>query len=181
VAAPPRKYARIERERRFLLAALPPEAERAARWEQLEDLYFTGTTLRLRLVRAPDGSVRERKLSQKLPGPDGAAHARIITSVYLDAAEHALLSRLPGARLAKRRHRLAWDGHELGIDVFLGVLDGLVLMEVEAESEPALRAFAPPPFARREVTDDALFRGGSLATADPAAALSRARELLEGA
>jgi hypothetical protein len=175
------KYARVERERRFLLDALPPEAA-GGDWEQFDDLYFPGTTLRLRRVTGPDGAVRERKLNQKLPAPDGAPHARVITSVYLDEADFALLARLPGgAPLAKRRHRLAWEGRGLGVDVFLGPLTGLVLAEVELDSEAALHAFAPPPFARREVTEDALFTGGSLATGDPEAILKHARALLQRA
>jgi CYTH domain-containing protein len=181
VSAKRLEYARLERERRFLLDALPAEAARAD-WEQLDDLYFPGTTLRLRCVTGPDGAVRERKLNQKLPAPDGAPHARVITSVYLDDADFALLAHLPGgAPLAKRRHRLAGGGHVLGVDVFLGSLAGLVLAEVELDSEAALRAFAPPPFARREVTDDARFTGGRLATGDPAAVLKHARELLRAA
>jgi CYTH domain-containing protein len=174
------RYARIERERRFLLDALPAEAARAD-WEQLDDLYFPGTTLRLRRVTGPDGAVRERKLNQKLPAPGGAAHQRVMTSLYLAEADFALLARLPGgAPLAKRRHRMAWGDHMLGVDAFLGPLAGLVLAELELDSEAALRAFTPPPFARREVTDDALFTGGRLATGDPAAILKRARELLRG-
>lgn len=176
----PLKYARIERERRFLLGGVPPGVDPAAGFERFDDLYLDGTTLRLRVVSAPDGTVLQRKLNQKRPGPTGAPGERSITSVYLEPGELALLSRLPGARLSKRRHRLAWEGRELGIDVFLGPLAGLVLAEVEAESDAALRACPLPPFARCEVTDLPLFTGGMLAREDPAAVLERARELLGG-
>ena len=174
----PLKYARIERERRFLLAALPPEAERAARWEQFDDLYLAGTTLRLRVVRAPDGSVRERKLNQKLPDPEGHAGRRVITSLYLDAAEHALLSALPGRRLEKRRYAHAFAGRAFGVDVFEGPLAGLVLAEVELESDAELAALPLPPFARCEVTALPLFTGGALAREDPARVLAETRRLL---
>jgi hypothetical protein len=172
------KYARFERERRFLLPAPPPELDPDRGFQRLSDLYLAGTRLRLREVRAPDGALVERKLNQKLPDPGGRAGHRIITSVYLDAAEYALLAALPGRRLEKRRYALAFAGHGFGIDVFEGRLTGLVLAEAEIESEAKLAALPVPPFARREVTALLLFTGGALAQEDPARVLAEARRLL---
>ena len=174
------KYARVERERRFLLAGLPPELDPGRGFQRFSDLYLAGTRLRLREVRAPDGEVIERKLNQKLPAPDGASGHRISTSVYLDAAEYALLAALPGRRLEKRRHPYAWGGHAFGIDVFAGPLTGLVLAEVELEAEAELAALPVPPFARCEVTALPFFTGGALAQENPARVLAEARRLLSG-
>jgi CYTH domain-containing protein len=173
------KYARIEDERRFLLAALPAELDPGRGYERISDLYLDGTRLRLRLVRAPAGAVVERKLTQKLSDPEGAAARRIITSVYLDAAEYALLARLPGRRLEKRRHRIASGAHTFAIDVFEGALAGLVLAELELASEAELTALPVPRFAHCEVTALPLFTGGALAGADPLLVLAEARRLLE--
>ena len=174
------KYARIERERRFLLATLPAGLDPGRGYERLSDLYLEGTRLRLREVSAPDGRVVERKLNQKLPDPEGAPERRVITSLYLEAADYALLAGLPGQRLAKRRHRHACDGHTFGIDVFEGPLAGLVLAEVEAASDAELAALPVPPFAHCEVTAERLFTGGALAREDPARVLAEARRLLSG-
>ena len=63
------KYARVERERRFLLADLPARAA-AATPRRITDRYLTGTRLRLRLVEHQDGGGCVYKLTQKVPaGP----------------------------------------------------------------------------------------------------------------
>ena len=167
------KYAKIERERRFLLAAPPPGL--AAAHREIEDLYFPGTTLRLRAVRTPDGAPIEWKLGQKLRGPGGPAE-RVMTSVYLARGEYELLARLPGLRLHKRRHVQVEGGVAFSVDVFLGPLAGLVLAEKEAGSDASLHAIAMPSFACCEVTELASFTGGALASADPEVVLREARE-----
>lgn len=171
------KYARIERERRFLLATLPPQIDPVAGYQQLDDLYLDGTRLRLRSVRSPAGVVIERKLNQKQQAPTGDAAHRIITSVYLDAAEYAALAALPGLPLAKRRYAHLHEGRAFGIDVFGGPLTGLLLAEIELDSEAELRALPLPAFAHCEVTELPLFTGGSLVR-EPERALREARRLL---
>lgn len=174
------KYARPEHERRFLLAQPPAGLDPRASYEQLEDLYLDGTRLRLRRVRSPAGEVLERKLTQKLPDPAGDPAQRLLTTQYLDDAEYELLARLPGRRLAKRRYRHVHAGCTFAIDAFEAPLAGLVLAEIELDSGAALRALAPPPFARCEVTALPLFTGGALAREDPAHVLAEARRLLAG-
>jgi hypothetical protein len=58
------KYARIERERRFLLARAPAGLDGDAGYRELDDLYLESSSLRLRAARAADGSILELKLSQ---------------------------------------------------------------------------------------------------------------------
>jgi CYTH domain-containing protein len=172
------KYARVERERRFLLAGVPEGIDLRSGYQQMEDLYFPGTTLRLRRVTSPTGEVVELKLNQKLPlEPETASH-RIITSVYLGAADYELLGRLPGDRLVKRRYAFPWRGTAFGIDVFQGALAGLVLAEAEAPSEDSLAAIPALPVRHVEVTEEPIFAGGPLAAGAPATSLARAAELL---
>jgi CYTH domain-containing protein len=171
----PYKYTKFERERRFLVAraALPPLGEAFAR---IEDLYLTGTRVRLRrMTEQPEGRVLH-KLTQKLEGED--PRLRRITTLYLGAAEYDRFDALPGARLAKRRHRAASGGLDWGVDVFEGALAGLVLAEREFASEAELLAAAVPAFAACEVTDDVAFSGGALAHARPEAVLAHAAALL---
>ena len=172
------KYARIERERRFLLATLPGGVDLAVGYRQLDDLYLDGTRLRLRSVTAPDGSILEQKLGQKRLAPSEAPGHRLITSVYLEPAEYALLARLPGWRLAKRRYDFPHAGQAFVIDVFLGALSGLLLAEIAFDSDAAERALALPRFAHCEVTALAQFAGGALATSEPGDVLREARRLL---
>lgn len=174
------KYARLELERRFLLAALPAELDPRMGYQQFEDRYFPGTSLRLRRVTAPSGEVLELKLNQKLPHDPPRPSHRIITSVYLDAVDHALLGRLGGSLLVKRRYAYPWRGTRFGVDTFQGPLLGLVLAEAEVETEAALAALPALPVRHVEVTADPLFGGGSLAVEPADRVLDRARELLAG-
>jgi len=82
------------------------------------------------------------------------------TSLYLDAAEYALLATLQADELTKTR-TLVGDGPALAVDVFTGQLTGLVLAEYELSDagEPELSGLP----IRAEVTDDARFSGGALA------------------
>ena len=136
------RYARVERERRFLLAAAPAGIEQAEA-VQIEDRYLEGTRLRLRPMRGADGSV-VRKLGQKELLADGSGARTAITTLYLSEAEHELLARLPAAHLAKRRHRVRVEGCLYAVDVFAGRLAGLVLAEAEYPDEERLAAARAP-------------------------------------
>lgn len=175
MAHDPHKYTKLERERRFLVApnALPPLSLDYCRFE---DLYIAHAQVRLRVQTEQPGGAVIFKLTQKLQQPDAAI--RRLTTIYLSAAEHRVFAVLPGARLAKRRHRAESGDLEWGVDLFDGELAGLVLAEREFDSEEDLRAAAPPAFAACEVTREAAFTGGELAAAAPAATLARARALL---
>jgi CYTH domain-containing protein len=171
----PHKYSKFERERRFLLApsALPGLS---AEFAHFADHYLAHTQIRLRaMTEQPAGRVIY-KLTQKLQDAD--PRIRRITTLYLTAPEHAVFAALPGAPLAKRRHRAESGGLEWGVDVFEGALTGLVLAEREFDSDAELRAAGPPAFAALEVTDDVSFSGGALATTEPSAVLAHAAALL---
>ncbi|MBW3604900.1 MAG: hypothetical protein KY460_08320, partial [Actinobacteria bacterium] len=54
-------------------------------------------------------------------------------------------------------------GVEVEVDEFDGALSGLVIAEVEFESQDDSRAFQPPAWFGREVTDDDRYRNADLA------------------
>jgi CYTH domain-containing protein len=157
------KYARRERERRFLLAALPGEPA-PVKIARISDWYITGTRLRLRRsVEEADGtSTTVHKLTQKVPDPDG--RPGLITTLYLSEEEWRVFHRLAGQALTKTRYSIA----PFGIDVFNPPLTGLLLAEIEFDSDAAMESFPAPSWALAEVTADARFTGGRLvnATAD---------------
>lgn len=156
---PKLKYAQVERERRWLCRTLP--SERIVRADAITDLYLDGGGLRLREVRALDGGAVTRKLGRK---GDVDPETRLVTSIYLSAAEFDLFAGLPGQRLRKVRHHLApVGGVAYGVDVFEGELAGLILAETEFATAEALAACPGPDFAVREVTRDLRYAGGWLA------------------
>jgi CYTH domain-containing protein len=153
-------YTVVERERRWLCRTVPREL--IIRTEMITDLYVTGTRLRLREARPVDGGAPMLRLSRKA---DIDRHTRLVTSIYLPQEEFAILAAsLPGVRLKKLRHKLKRNlpGIALLVDEFQGELDGLVMAEADFATPDLLAAFPMPDFAKREVTDDPRFTGGTL-------------------
>jgi CYTH domain-containing protein len=154
------KYAVVERERRFLLAA-PPSGVRLTDERQITDRYLTGTRLRLRRVTRAGRADPELKLTQKVPASRGGPGpvSGLITNFYLSQAEYDLLATLPAAELAKTRRSFP----PYVVDVFGAPHHGLVLAEVELASDAELAACPAPAGSVAEVTADARFTGGRLA------------------
>ena len=152
------RYAKPERERRFLLASQPPgEIEKTV---HIIDRYFLGTRLRLRQMveTAGDSAKTFYKLTHKVPAPDGAPG--LLSTTYLNEKEFALLATIPGSVLRKTRYSIP----PFGVDVFESPLGGLILAEVEFDDDAAMNAFSPPPWVVAEVTRDSRFTGGHLVT-----------------
>lgn len=163
-SAPPGKslrYAKPERERRFLLANQPPGE--ITKTVHITDRYFLGTRLRLRKMVETTGDFAKTfyKLTQKVPAPDGAPG--LLSTIYLNQEEFVLLATLPGSLLRKTRHSIP----PFGVDVFESPLDGLFLAEVEFDDDATMNAFSPPSWIVAEVTRDSRFTGGHLVTQRP--------------
>ena len=160
--APESKYARIERERRYLLQDLPEGLTRADHHLQITDNYITGTRLRIRKVRDPRSNKWVVKFTQKFaPDPQDLSRT-IITNTYLNAVEAETLSIFEANEIRKNRYRFEFEGRQFSIDMFLGDLFGLVLAEVSFDTEEDLASFQTPSFALAEVTNNELFSGGKL-------------------
>jgi hypothetical protein len=159
-SAPPGKelkYARPERERRFLFDGVPDGL--AVRAVLIVDRYLPGTRIRLRQERKLTASSGEPechvfKLTQKVPEAGGGPG--LMTTMYLNSREYAVLSRVPAVVLQKTRLSIP----PFGIDVFEGELSGLVLGEAEFDDDASLAAFEPPIPLVAEVTQDRRLTGG---------------------
>lgn len=152
------KYALVERERRFLLAESPMGTP--THQVLIEDRYLRGTRLRLRRMTdlAEPGIRLTYKLTQKIPTVSGAPG--LITTLYLSAAEYTAMLDIPADTLRKIRSSFP----PLGVDVFEGPLQGLVLAEAEFETAADEANFHLPAQAVAEVTADVRFTGGRLVT-----------------
>ena len=159
---PKSKYARVERERRYLLQDLPEGLSRADHHLQITDNYVTGTRLRIRKVRDPRTHKWTVKFTQKF-APDPADLTRtIITNTYLNALEAETLSVFEANEIRKNRYRYESAGREFSVDMFLGDLFGLVLAETSFETDDELNTFPIPSFVLADVTNNELFSGGRL-------------------
>ena len=159
---PESKYARIERERRYLLRDLPEGVTRADPHLQITDNYITGSRLRLRKVRDPRTNKWTVKFTQKYaPDPNDLSRT-VITNTYLPALEAEVLSVFDTNEIRKNRYPFEFGGRKFSVDMFLGDLFGLVLAEVSFETDKELDNFPTPPFALADVTNEPLFTGGRL-------------------
>ena len=159
---PESKYARVERERRYLLQDLPEGLTRADPHLQITDNYITGTRLRLRKVREPRTNMWTVKFTQKFaPNPEDLSRT-IITNTYLNALEAETLSVFNANEIRKNRYYFDFEGRKFSVDMFLGDLFGLVMAELGFDGDDEIDCFRKPAFALADVTDDPFFTGGSL-------------------
>src|SRR5437879_9727223 len=101
---PDSKYARVERERRYLLPDLPEGLTRADHHLQITDNYITGTRLRIRKVRDPKTNKWVVKFTQKFAPNDNDLSRTIITNIYLNATEAETLSIFAANEIRKNRY-----------------------------------------------------------------------------
>ena len=146
-----------EIERKFLVDGVPADVA----WDDGEPLrqgYLAldgDTEVRLRL-RGDGAAVLTLKR--------GGGRVRAEEELDVDAEQAGRLWALTeGRRVEKVRHRADVDGAPVELDVYGGDLDGLVVAEVEFPDVEAAEAWTPPPWATREVTDDAAYKNRALA------------------
>src|SRR5437764_1183998 len=159
---PDSKYARVERERRYLLKDLPEGLSRADHHLQITDNYITGTRLRIRKVRDPRTNKWIVKFTQKFASDPKDFSRTIITNIYLNASEAETLAIFEANEIRKNRYSFEFEGRKFSVDMFLGDLFGLVLAEISFENDEELDSFSLPSFAIAEVTNDEIFTGGKL-------------------
>jgi CYTH domain-containing protein len=147
----------VEIERKFVLPAAPPDLGRHPS-ERIEQGY---------LAVADDGvevRVRRRGDAAEMTVKSGPAHVRVEEEISLSPARFAVLWPLTeGRRLTKTRHRVPLADLVAEVDVYDGLLAGLVVAEVEFGSLEASSRFAPPDWFGSEVTGDPRYANQSLA------------------
>lgn len=161
-----RKYARVERERRFLLEQLPPQLNHEE-YQRFHDRYIIGAPVRLRRVETPGGEHLVTKLGQKIANPDAPNNPRhqLMTTIYLTRDEGQVFASLPAHCASKRRYKLKEQGWTFCIDQYEAPasIAGLLIAEVECDTDEALDAIVCPAWALREITNEQGWSGATLA------------------
>jgi CYTH domain-containing protein len=117
-------------------------------------------------MKSAAGDQVQRKLTQKFSEGLEPTMGTTVTNIYLNEVEYKMFELLGGNEILKYRYVFDFQAYQLGIDVFGGRHEGLILAEVEGESEEALKQLAMPPFVVRDVTADSFFTGAALAIVD---------------
>ena len=149
---PPRT---VERERKFLVAEMPPLCGEG---DRIRQGYFA-------IDRNVSARVRERSgWASTMTVKSGSGATRTELEWELAPEIFDLLWPLAEGRcIDKTRHEVRVDGHTADLDVFGGALDGLRLVEVEFATDEAMAAFVPPAWFGPEVTDDGRYGNAYLA------------------
>ena len=150
------KYSLAEIERRWLVEPSQAKELLNAAAREIEDKYVVGGRLRLQKVTAPS-TVPVFKLGKKYPRI--GAEPESVVSIYLSEGEYETLIALPGSVARKIRYSVAGGS----LDVYDYPNPGLVVFEVEFESESASAQYTPPSFVGQEVTRNAKFSGYAIA------------------
>lgn len=66
-------------------------------------------------------------------------------------------------RIEKRRYEIEYEGVLIELDFYGGILDSLIVAEVEFGSDSQSAAFSPPEWFGREITEDEKFKNKQLA------------------
>lgn len=146
----------LEVERKFVLPGSPPWLGDHPSTAIAQGYVAIADDVEVRL-RAAD---RHRMLTVKR----GHGESREEIEVQLSAEQFdALWPLTEPLRLSKRRYRVPVDGLTVEVDVFEAELEGLVLAEVEFDSEDDAGRFEAPSWLGEEVTGDQRYANQSLA------------------
>ena len=146
-----------EIERKFLVKELPADLENYPHSAIIQGyLIITDNDIEVRIRKKGDkyfetvkaGSGLVRKESEK----------EITKEVFFD---HWPLTE--GKRVEKVRYEIEYGGKLIELDIYSGDLEGLVVAEVEFDSEEESVSFTPPEWFGEEVTHDERYKNKNLA------------------
>lgn len=94
---------------------------------------------------------------------EGDASAQTEHTIPLDQTEFSALSSVSNKRVEKDRYSVDLGGYSAEVDVFRGVLKGLVLIDFEFGSEEEKANFIATDHCLADVTQEGFIAGGQLA------------------
>jgi adenylate cyclase len=149
----------VEIERKFLVPE-PPDWLVRCPSQRIEQGY---------LAIGDEEEVRVRRIDGQalLTVKRGVGEKRLEVEIEITADQSKELWPLTeGRRVEKRRH-VVDDDRTIEIDVYEGSLEGLVVAEVEFESEDEAGEFDPPAWVGEELTGDPRYANEALAVDGP--------------
>ena len=143
----------MEIERKFLVDRLPEHLEQYDT-QQLEQAYLcTDPVVRVR--RQGDEYILTYK------GKGHMVREEYNLPLNEQAYEH-LLEKADGNVIRKRRTPIPWQSYMIELDIFEAPFEGLMLAEVEFETELEAVAFIPPEWFGRDVTFEKEYHNSTL-------------------
>ncbi len=146
-----------EIERKFLVTNLPPEIENYPRNEILQgylEISEDGTEKR---VRSKGG-----RYTHTVKSEGGLSREEAEKEI----TEEEFMLHWPktgSKRVQKVRYDIEYEGYLIELDIYSGELEGLIVAEVEFESEEHSASFDPPNWFGLEITEDHRYKNKNLA------------------
>jgi CYTH domain-containing protein len=150
----------IELERTYLAKRLPEGLYECPSREML-DIYLPVSSRHPVLRVRRNGDKLEMTKKTHVEGTDSSKMEE--QTIRLSREEYEALTGIEGKRVGKIRYLYEIDGRTAEVDVFVGALSGLVLVDFEFETEAEKGAFPMPEFCLAEVTQEEFIAGGFLA------------------
>lgn len=149
-----------ELERTFLARHIPSQIS-GARSKQITDTYLPETAAHPLMRLRDSGGTYE--LTKKVPLSGTDSTNQLEHTIPLDTTEYEVFRTLSQKTVTKRRYYCTFYGRAAEVDVFMGGLKGLVLIDFEFSDEAAMRSFTPPEVCLADVSQEAFVAGGVLA------------------
>jgi adenylate cyclase len=145
-----------EIERKFLTSSRSWQSA-VSRVSDISQVYLAATDSASVRIRIKDDEKAFLAIKSAEAGP---SRLEFEYPIPVDEAK-ALFELRIGHIVEKRRHIVVFEGHRWEVDVFRGVLDGLIMAELELDD--AEQQFHKPDWLGEEVTHDRRYYNASLA------------------
>lgn len=146
-----------EIERKFLVTELPSEIDRYPHSEIMQGYL---------IVTENNIEIRIRKKGERFSETVKAGSGLVRRESEKEITEETFFEHWPltkGKRVQKVRYEIEYEDILIELDIYSGELEGLVVAEVEFESEEEGGHFLPPEWFGEEVTHDERYKNKNLA------------------
>ncbi|MCA9356843.1 hypothetical protein H6784_03600 [Candidatus Nomurabacteria bacterium] len=144
----------------FLAKKLPEGFSKNFPAKEILDIYIPKNVEHSILRIRKNGDSYEITKKQPVSGTDSSHQTE--NTIPLSEEEFKDLSELPGKRLRKIRYYYSENETDYEIDVFKDDLEGLVVVDVEFDSNELKAKFTAPDWVLADVTQDKFIAGGML-------------------
>ena len=149
-----------EFERTYLAKTLPRDFLSSAESKEILDIYLPASSNHAILRIRKHGDKYEITKKEPISGTDSSHQTE--NTIPLTKEEFADLSLIEGKRVRKIRYYHTEDSITYEIDIFQDALKGLVLVDVEFNSNEEKDKFIAPGWLLVEVTQEKFIAGGVL-------------------
>lgn len=144
----------------YLIKELPKSFSKDCVCHEIRDIYIPETSEHSVLRIRKNGTKYEITKKELVSGTDSSHQTE--NTIPLTEEEFTALASIQGKRVRKIRYCYSEDDIEYEIDVFQDGLLGLIVVDVEFDSNKAKDTFIPPDWVLADVTQEKFIAGGVL-------------------